>query len=83
MIKAVAAGGAVVAWAAGSAYFLNRYKDDPETVIRLVQEAIIPASLAAGALVCVTAILPGSFKIVVEVDSLHGLEFLWKRYVFY
>lgn len=71
-------GGMVLPWAAGSAYFLHRYKDDPDKVIQLVQGAIIPAGVLTGAMV--TAIIQGSFIIKIHVSSLEALEQLWKRF---
>lgn len=65
-----------MAWAAGSAYFLMRYREDPETVIRLVQEAIIPSGLAASAIVY--ALLPGSFKILVYVNP-GAVDYILRR----
>lgn len=47
--KVFAAGTATLGWAVGSAYFLNRYKDDPEKVIGLIERAIIPSTIAVGA----------------------------------
>ncbi|XP_020906364.1 probable ATP-dependent RNA helicase DDX58, partial [Exaiptasia diaphana] len=67
IIKTLTAGGTILAWTAGSAYFLMRYREDPETVIRLVREAIVPSGFATSAIVY--ALLPGSFKILVEINS--------------
>lgn len=73
----VTAGGLVLAFTAGSAFFLNLYRNDPDMVIDLVQRAIIPASVATG--LAVKAIIQGSFVILVQVSNLQALEALWER----
>ena len=76
----ITAGGIVLSFAAGSAFFLNRYKDDPKTVIDLVQRAIIPATIATG--LVVKDILRGSIIIVVEVSTIEALNALWERLLY-
>lgn len=78
-VKVMTAGGLVAGWAAGSAYIISRYIDDPVNMVLLVTGAIVPATVATG--LAVKKIIDGSFQIIVEVYSLDALDELWKRLV--
>jgi len=75
--KLVTAGGMVVSWAAGSGFFLHRYRNDPKALLLLVNGAIIPSMFATVA--SVREILEGSFNLLLEISSLDALEAIWER----
>ena len=69
VIKLVSRG----AWMAGSAYVLNRYKDDPDTFLKMVKGFVLPSG------VLVYAMTGGSLRLLTRAETLDGLEQLWTR----
>lgn len=75
-VRQVSAAGVALAWAAGSAYILHRYQDDPETMKDLLYNAIFPGGVITGVVV---NLLQGSFKILIKIQSLDALDYIWER----
>ncbi|XP_031562899.1 uncharacterized protein LOC116298542 isoform X2 [Actinia tenebrosa] len=62
------------AWLGGSAYLLNRYKDDPEALVTMVTGVVLPTG------VMVRYVTSGSIKMMLWATDLYALNDLWKRY---
>ncbi|XP_068670407.1 uncharacterized protein [Montipora foliosa] len=61
-------------WAAGVAFILTKYANDPETVIRLFNQFAFPAG------VVLSLLIPGSLICILQVNDLYGLRTLWQNY---
>ena len=62
-------------WAAGTGFILERYTDDPETMIQLFCQFALPDG------VVLKLMAPGSIIIcILQVNDLNGLHTLWQNY---
>jgi hypothetical protein len=62
-----------VSWSGGSAFVLNKYKDDLEALETIVNTVVLPTG------VLVYKIIFGSIILVIRAFKLDALEELWKR----
>ena len=62
------------AWIAGTALILTKYRDDPERMIQLFQQIVLPCG------VLLKYIFEGSIICILQVIELHGLQTLWQNF---
>ncbi|XP_068699876.1 uncharacterized protein [Montipora foliosa] len=62
------------AWIAGTALILTKYRDDPERMIQLFQQIVLPCG------VLLKYMFEGSIICILQVIALDGLQTLWQNF---
>ncbi|XP_068744238.1 uncharacterized protein [Montipora capricornis] len=73
-LKVVLKLASVGAWFAGTAFILKTYINDPETLVQLFHQVVLPSG------VLLIHICEGSIICILQVIDLHGLHTLWQNF---
>jgi hypothetical protein len=61
------------AWAAGSAYIINRYREDPQALETLFSQVLLPIGVS------LKFVCKGSIDLLLRATDLESLKELWQR----
>ncbi|XP_068711733.1 uncharacterized protein [Montipora foliosa] len=73
-LKVVLKLASVGAWFAGTAFILKTYINDPETLVQLFHQVVLPSG------VLLKHICEGSIICILQIIDLHGLHTLWQNF---